>query len=312
MTTKLDTEVDTLLLKLYTISETVGFDKEKGLNEIKKKKRGKGDRFEEVKGDMVSRLGNIKELMTAAADVEKQSTSNPKEIIERQAEIRESIRQLSENWRELDGIYRVEARKKRSKFSPEELERQKTIVIQLQEEITKVKEIQRSGYTKGNPNNSMGGIGAGSVAIVTMDESTLFTGGKYNETNSSILGGEDTEVSVGGVEMTASQQEKIQSIKARDQEFDKQIEEIGRGILDLQDYAISQNEEVKRQNVMLDSLENKITNVHDHVYNVNSKMKETLDTLGRKSDKFCVDLICLIMTIGFAAVLYSIWKANKD
>tara|TARA_B110000971_G_C19723492_1_gene369694 strand:+ start:456 stop:644 length:189 start_codon:yes stop_codon:yes gene_type:complete len=62
---------------------------------------------------------------------------------------------------------------------------------------------------------------------------------------------------------------------------------------------------------MLDSLSNKIENVHEHVYNVNSKMKDTLDTVGRKGDKFCVDIICLVLTIGFAAVIYSIYKQNK-
>ena len=142
-----------------------------------------------------------------------------------------------------------------------------------------------------------------------MEDSNLFTGGKYGGVTT--LGSEDVEVTVGGVEMTSSQQEKVQMLKSRDQEFDKQIEEIGRGILDLQDYAISQNEEVKRQNVMLDSLSNKIDGVHDHVYNVNSKMKVTLDKVGRKGDKFCVDLICLVMTIGFCAVIYSIYQKNS-
>lgn len=301
----MDAEVDTLLGKLYEIQEAVGGDLEKNKpgESAGKKKGGKGDRFEDVKSDMVGRLTTIRELMTAAANADSQTASNPKDIISQQSEIRENIRQLSSNWRELDGIYRAEARKKRSKFSPEELDRQKTIVSQLQEEIVKVKEIQRSGYARNN--NAPIGAG-GSTAIVSMEDSALFTGGAVT------LGAGDVEVSVNNnVEMTASQQEKIQMIKTRDQEFDKQIEEIGRGILDLQDYAVSQNEEVKRQNVMLDSLSNKIDGVHDHVYNVNTKMKDTLDKVGRKGDKFCVDLICLVMTIGFCAVIYSIYQKNK-
>lgn len=111
--------------------------------------------------------------------------------------------------------------------------------------------------------------------------------------------------------MTSSQSAQVQQLKVRDQDFDLQISEIGKGILDLQDYALEQNEEVKRQNLMLDSLAGKIDNVHDHVTNVNSKMKTTLDAVGRKGDKLCVDIICLVLAIGFAAVIYSIYKETN-
>ena len=106
------------------------------------------------------------------------------------------------------------------------------------------------------------------------------------------------------VEMTSQQREKVQAMKERDARFDQDIAEIGKGVLDLQDYAMAQNEEVKRQNLMLDGLQSKIDNVHEHVTNVNSKMKNTLDEVGRKGDKLCVDIICLVLAIGLAAVIY--------
>ena len=55
----------------------------------------------------------------------------------------QNIRMLTEEWRELDGIYRVEARKKRSKFTADELKNQAHTVMTLSNEITRVKEIQR-------------------------------------------------------------------------------------------------------------------------------------------------------------------------
>ena len=114
-----------------------------------------------------------------------------------------------------------------------------------------------------------------------------------------------------GVEMTSQQSSQIQALRDRDQKFDLEISEIGKGILDLQDYALEQNEEVKRQNLMLDSLSAKIDNVHEHVENVNGKMKSTLEKVGRKGDKLCVDIICLVLSIGFAAVIYSIYKETN-
>ena len=123
--------------------------------------------------------------------------------------------------------------------------------------------------------------------------------------------GDDAKLSVPGMEMTSGQAARVQALKERDQKFDEQIQEIGKGVLDLQDYAVAQNEEVKRQNLMLDSLAGKIDNVHDHVTNVNTKMKSTLNEVGRRGDKFCVDIICIVLAIGFAAVIYSIYKETN-
>jgi hypothetical protein len=60
---------------------------------------------------------------------------------------------------------------------------------------------------------------------------------------------------------------------------DLQIEEIGRGVDELKQIAMAQNEEVKRQNIMLDSLEQKIDAVHEKVTNVNANLKEHLDAV---------------------------------
>lgn len=49
----------------------------------------------------------------------------------------------------------------------------------------------------------------------------------------------------------------------------------------------------------------KIDKVNDRVSNVNGRMKQTLDEVGRSSDKLCVDIICIVLAIGFAAVLYN-------
>jgi len=70
-----------------------------------------------------------------------------------------------------------------------------------------------------------------------------------------------------------------------------------------------QNEEVRRQNVMLDNVGNKITNAHDHIANVNTKMKETLDEV-RAADKICVDIMCIMIMVGLGAVLYQMIKSQ--
>ena len=55
----------------------------------------------------------------------------------------------SEEWNEINELYKNEARKKKSKFTPEELEVQQALVMQLKSEIDKVKEGQLAAHARG-------------------------------------------------------------------------------------------------------------------------------------------------------------------
>jgi syntaxin of plants SYP7 len=86
------------------------------------------------------------------------------------------------------------------------------------------------------------------------------------------------------------------------------LDEIGEGIQDLAEIAALQGEEVKRQGVMLDNLNNKMDKVNERMVSVNSKMKETLDEVGRSADKLCVDIICIVLAVGFGSLIYQFIK----
>lgn len=113
-----------------------------------------------------------------------------------------------------------------------------------------------------------------------------------------------------GVALTGSQQVQLQQIRDQDQEFDADLEEIGDGIQDLHELAQGMGEEVARQNIMLNSVGNKIDGAHEHIVNVNAKMKETLEEVGRSSDKLCVDIMCIV-SICNAFVGVVVFQSNK-
>jgi len=69
-----------------------------------------------------------------------------------------------------------------------------------------------------------------------------------------------------------------------------------------------QGEEVRRQNEMLKATEQRMDQAQEHMANVNAKMKDTLNEVGRSSDKLCVDIMCIVMMMGFAAVFYQLSK----
>jgi len=104
--------------------------------------------------------------------------------------------------------------------------------------------------------------------------------------------------------MTGSQQVQLQKVRDRDAEFDQDLDELGEGIQDLHELALQQGEEVHRQNAMLNKTTNKIDGAYDHMENVNANMKETLDEVGRSSDKLCVDIMCILLMVGFGSVIY--------
>jgi hypothetical protein len=176
-TNRRDDELTDLLTKLYTIQEDIGAKpptseeekKAKAANVVAmgqgKKAEKKGGRFLELKSGIVDRLKTIHQLLKSTKEKEAAGYGgdNAKDIIKMQAEIREQIRQAGEEWNEMDGIYKKEARKKKSKFTAEELEVQSELVRRLHAEIEKVKDAQMRGYAK--TSNAGGGAAGGTKSL---------------------------------------------------------------------------------------------------------------------------------------------------
>lgn len=168
--TKTDDELTGLLAKLYGIQEDIGAKPKSSPEEKQaraegvailgqgKKAQEKGSKFLQLKGDIVDRLKSIHQMLKDIKEKEQAGFGgdNAKEIIKMQADVREQLRQASDDWKELDEIYKKEARKKRSKFTPEELEVQSELVQRLYAEIEKVKEAQMKGYARGQRENTPG------------------------------------------------------------------------------------------------------------------------------------------------------------
>jgi hypothetical protein len=168
---KEDDQLTELLAKLYDMQERTG-SKPKTTDEQKKERAAnvafgkgrkaekKGTRFLELKSNIIDSLKDIHKLMGEAKELEKAGFGgdNPKELIKVQAEIRERIRQATDEWKELDAIYKKEARKKRSKFTPEELEIQAELVNRLNDEIEKIRSAQMAGYTRNRADDKAAAI----------------------------------------------------------------------------------------------------------------------------------------------------------
>lgn len=183
---KEDDEITGLLAKLYTIQEDIGAkpkttDEEKlakATNVAKmgsgKKAEKKGSQFLELKSSIVDHLKTGHQLLKDAKELESSGYGgdNAKQSIKMQAEVREHIRQATDEWKQLEKLYNKEARKKKSKFSPEELEVQSELVKRLYAKIEEVKDIQTKGYSKSSGNRD--------AAAAALNTKALSGGGKFN------------------------------------------------------------------------------------------------------------------------------------
>lgn len=170
MTDSLDSELIELINKLTKIQSVVGGAKAKETSSVVAND-GSIDKFLDLRNLMVNKLNNLKDNLENVHNLEKSPGSNPKELIALQSKIRTDLSSLNDDWRELDILYRNEAKKKRTKFSPEEMALRSNMVSSLQLEIQTIREIQRAGYVKGYQ----------SIFTPTMEESELFR--RPNQTN---------------------------------------------------------------------------------------------------------------------------------
>lgn len=302
--TRQDDELTELLTKLYTIQEDIGAKPKTSEEEKKskaeniavmgtssKKAAAKGGKFLELKTTIIDRLKTIAHLLKETKEKEKAGFGgdNAKDIIKAQAEIREHIRQAQDEWKLMDEIYKKEARKKKSKFTIEELEVQAELVKRLYVEIEKVKDTQARGYARGGRESASG----------------LPTKSLYSDIGSGRKSKGFQKGTGGGTALTDGQKSQIMALEQRDAEFDKDLDEIAEGIQDLGELAEMMGEEVKRQSVMLENVNNKMDKVNERMHKVNTRMKDTLDEIGRSKDKLCIDIMCIVLMVGFAAVIYN-------
>lgn len=300
--TGMDKDLDELLEKLKGIQVKVGGKASQQSKEAEARGGRGADRFLDLKESMME---SLKEIRQWTGDAAANPTANPKEQIALDSKIKKSLRSLNEDWHDLDGLVQAELRKRKSKFDASELSMREEIVLRLLREIDDVKAAHRAGYA--DKGGSRAPVDRGYVA---KDDCELFqkrspeTAGSGGGASQSASHPKEQEA------ITEDQQMRLQQLKERDHNFDDQIGTIGKGIDALADIANAQNEEVKKQNVMLEDLAARMDNVHDHITNVNLKMKSTLDEVGRSSDKLCVDVMCLLFLIGMIVVLYQLLTSS--
>ncbi|KAG5178683.1 soluble NSF attachment protein receptor [Tribonema minus] len=289
----MDRELDVLLMKLQKILLSVGGD---DLESGGKKKSSKDDRFNLVKASVMRRLTETCELMEKAAATSggglASSTADPKAVIKRNQDIRSNLRTLEAEWGEMDVMFQAERTKRRSKMTKEEMEARRQLLVDLQREIAELKAL-----------NQQAAVGA-SVGVA----SSAYAAFKPQDSAAALAGGAKGGAEVRPANLSNEQHYRIQQIRERSKEMENTyLSKIEEHVDRLGDLARGMGEELVLQERMLDDLGNRIESTQEKLANVNVRMKDTLKKV-RAADKFCVDIMCVLLMLGLAAVLYAVIK----
>ena len=110
----------------------------------------------------------------------------------------------------------------------------------------------------------------------------------------------------GGPELTDAQQQGLLQIEKNQQEVDQILEMISADIDDLQGMAQGMNDEITKQNKMLDEVEVAVDKTNEHMEKVQKKMNEALKKT-RGGDKFCMDMVLIFVIIAVGLLIVKLF-----
>lgn len=157
----IDGELLALQNRLKVIQKEIGGGKEKAKG---CSHDGKMDRFLDLFEHMSERLETIKNCIEEIRKLEKVPGSNPTELISNQSKVRSELNTLGDEYKELEMLQRLESKKRRSRYSPEELKDRQEKVVFMQASIQEIKDLQRAGFVKAYATNR----------VAKMEDSEMF------------------------------------------------------------------------------------------------------------------------------------------
>lgn len=98
-----------------------------------------------------------------------------------------------------------------------------------------------------------------------------------------------------------------QEYETRKHKQDQGLDTISEGLATLKNMAHDINEELDRQEPLIDEIDTKVEKATSDLRNTNVRLKDTVTKL-RSSRNFCIDIILLCVILGIAAYLYNVLK----
>ena len=296
----MEKEVEDLLVHLDWIKKDLKLDIPEGKTEIEVEKG-----FVLIQNKL---FGEIQEIKTAI-DTRNgllERGANRKKIIECNASINKRMRTITTDFQALKDQFMKDDKKRINKMTPEEKKERIEVINNLSSQIqTIASKYEEEQKNMSVPTDDLCSFGESSFNIVVSNQPANQSS-NTEQKKELISGSIERDISgiptSSGPELTDAQAQNLVQIERNQQEFDQMLEIISNGLTDLQDIANNMNDEIKKQTKMLDQVETTMDQTQAHLDATHKKLHNTLQASKRGGDKFCVDLI-LILIIVFVGVI---------
>ncbi|KAH7290880.1 hypothetical protein KP509_30G067500 [Ceratopteris richardii] len=199
------------------------------------------------------------------------------------AELRRTKGELRNEFPKLEKL----AQRKVKGVSQDDLTARPDLVVGLVERLNAIPD----GVTMGAEKPSFwGGKAAGSRMDIKIDDPN-----------------QDDLMRPGYFQQTQESSQFRQEFEMRRRKQDEGLETISEGLATLKSLAQDINEEMDRQDPLLDEIDEKADKLTADLKNTNVRLKDTVLKM-RSSRNFCIDIILLCIILGIAAYLYNVLK----
>jgi len=223
--------------------------------------------------------------------------------------IRNMLKELSRLFAEMEALYTKEFRKRRKTIKPEEL----AVRAQFLQEFKRDLELLKKIATKSS--SAAGGPGAGSSVDAAFESHK--SDDEYNASSffKNLQGPGAASTSGGGVgaaggakevELTELQQQSLEQIRLRDEQFDSILDQIGEAVTIAGEQAKAIQDAIEVQVVMLDEVEGKVEKNLHQMNEINVTMKKNLESKGFGLERVCINCICFVILLGFVGLIVNV------
>ncbi|CBK20140.2 uncharacterized protein [Blastocystis hominis] len=278
-----------MLEKLHVMQEELGLDIPEGMT-VEEDEKG----FQALQSKILSQITETKDMIEKRNEMTERG-ANRRKVIETNAAIFKKVKDIAANYESLKERYEKDRKKRIDRLEALEA---------IQSQIKQIQEKSDEGQKAMALDTTIGFAESTTFAIKKV-EAPPAPGTTSTQTQKKELFGE-VDVATGGgggPDLTDAQQQGLVQIEKNQQEVDEILELISAGIDDLHGMAQGMNDEIAKQNKMLDELETTVDKTNEHMEKVQKKMHETLEKT-RGGDKFCMDmvLIFIIVAVGMLIV----------
>ncbi|KAK8794787.1 hypothetical protein WA158_001768 [Blastocystis sp. Blastoise] len=299
----MDKEVETMLVHLDWIKKDLQLDIPEG-----KTKEEHENGFELLQSKLFNEIAEMK------ADIDARNAlldrgANRRKIIECNSQINRKMKQITVDFEALKERFMKDDKKRIGKMTPEEKKERLEVIQNLQSQIKTIGEkYEEEEKNMSVPTDEL--CSFTDTSSFAIDKNALNKTSNTNQSNHKALVGGDIEQNInaysGGPELTDAQQQNMVQIERNQQEFDQLLEIMANGLNDLEDMAHNINDEITKQSKMLDSLETNMDTAQEHLDKTQKKLGKTLHSSKRSGDKFCMDLVLILIIVFIGVVIVNI------